>query len=470
MFKNIDFSIVLYNDHTNRLTFFTGLDILMLIFWLVLSVIISLYIKNQNSEKEHYQYFMRNLYYKIFFSLVFAFYYMFFIRGGDTIAFYDTSRVLTNLLFKYPEYYIAEWPTSSLQEGYINHYTPETGFPPGWIAREPEGYFVSKLFSVVNIFTGSSYLATTVFTAFITSLASFKLYDFIVSFGIHDYKKLAVLFLFVPSLSFWCTGVSKDALIVVCLYYMIPTVYNLVSGKAKLKIWNVILIALFSWILLNIRSFMLVTIVVPFVFAFNVQFAKRYFTNKFSQRFIRTVVILIGFAFIGVYFSGETAQKYLKEAEVTQQDFKNNKIYTGAKYDLGEVSYTPSGLLRAMPMSIFTGIYRPYPWEALSPGLILNAVESVILFYLTFVFIFNNRGKRLARIRDSDILTFSLYFVIIFAFMTGFTSVIFGVLVRLRAPLLPFFLLLLTVKPEEEKSLENNKETMTQDKPIITHS
>ncbi|MEY4573025.1 MAG: hypothetical protein RLZ10_2295, partial [Bacteroidota bacterium] len=265
MFKNIDFSIVLYNDHTNRLTFFTGLDILMLIFWLVLSVIVSLYIKNQNSEKEHYQYFMRNLYYKIFFSLVFAFYYMFFIRGGDTIAFYDTSRVLTNLLFKYPEYYIAEWPTSSLQEGYINHYTPETGFPPGWIAREPEGYYVSKLFSVINIFTGSSYLATTVFTAFITSLASFKLYDFIVSFGIHDYKKLAVLFLFVPSLSFWCTGVSKDSLIVVCLYYMIPTVYNLVSGKAKLKIWNVLLIILFSWILLNIRSFMLVTIVVPFV-------------------------------------------------------------------------------------------------------------------------------------------------------------------------------------------------------------
>jgi hypothetical protein len=179
---------------------------------------------------------------------------------------------------------------------------------------------------------------------------------------------------------------------------------------------------------------------------------------------------LIGFAFIGVYFSGETAQKYLKEAEVTQQDFKTNKIYTGAKYDLGEVSYTPTGLLRAMPMSIFTGIYRPFPWEALSPGLLLNGIESILLFYLTFVFLTNNRGKRISRIRESDILTFSLYFVIIFAFMTGFTSVIFGVLVRLRAPLLPFFLLLLTVKPEEEKSLENNEETTLPENPIITHS
>jgi hypothetical protein len=74
--------------------------------------------------------------------------------------------------------------------------------------------------------------------------------------------------------------------------------------------------------------------------------------------------------------------------------------------------------------------------------------------------LFNKRGKRIARIRDSDILTFSLYFVIIFAFMTGFTSVIFGILVRLRAPLLPFFLLLLTVKPEEEKKEDENTQEL----------
>ena len=458
--KNIDFSIVLYNDHLNKLTFFTGLDLILCCLWLTILIILANYIRSRNKEKVHYQFFMINFYLKIVFSFIFAFYYIFFIKGGDTIAFYDTSRVLTNLLFKYPEYYLAEWSTHAKDANYIMHFTPETGFPPSWIAMEEEGYFVSKLFSILNIFTGSSYLADTIFTAFLTSMASFRMYDFIVSFNLHDYKKLAIYFLFIPSLSFWCTGVSKDSLILIFIYYLIPTVYNLLSGKAKLKIWIIFLILLYSWILLNIRSFMLITVIVPFIFAFNVQFAKRYFSNKFSQRFIRTFVIFIGFGFIGFYFSGETAQKYLKEAEVTQQDFKNNKIYTGAKYDLGEVSYTPTGILRAMPMSIFTGIYRPFPWEALSPGLILNGIESVILFYLTFLFLFNNRGKRIGRIRESDILTFSLYFVIIFAFMTGFTSVIFGVLVRLRAPLLPFFMMLLTVEPEENKKEEQTTEEL----------
>jgi hypothetical protein len=46
----------------------------------------------------------------------------------------------------------------------------------------------------------------------------------------------------------------------------------------------------------------------------------------------------------------------------------------------------------------------------------------------------------------------------IMAFMTGFTSVIFGVLVRLRAPLLPFVILLLTTLPEDEKEDEKEEE------------
>lgn len=441
--------LIYYSD---QFEFFGAFDILLIIFWLAITLILSFVFQSNNiANKPHYKYFIKNYLFKLVFSLLFSLYYIFIVHGGDTIAFYGASDVLTRLLFEDFSYYINEWGTYASEDGYISHFTANTGFPPGWITREEEAYFVSKIFSIVNLFTGSSYMANTIIIAFITSSASFKLYDFIVSFSIHDYKKLALYFLFIPSLSFWCTGVSKDALIFISICYLVPTIYNLINGKAKLKVLNIILIVFFSWILLNIRSFMLITIIIPFAFAFNVQFSKRLFENKFIQFITRTLIILVGFGFLGFYFSGETAQKYLKEAEITQQDFKTNKTYTGAKYDLGVVSYTPTGLLRAMPLSIITGIYRPFPWEALSLAFILNGIETLILFYLTFIFIFRGGSKRIGRIRESDILTFSLYFVIIFAFMTGFTSVIFGVLVRLRAPLLPFFMMLLTVMPEEDK-------------------
>jgi hypothetical protein len=40
--------------------------------------------------------------------------------------------------------------------------------------------------------------------------------------------------------------------------------------------------------------------------------------------------------------------------------------------------------------------------------------------------------------------------------MAGYTSVLYGVLVRIRAPLLPFLFLIFTTKPEEINNTEEN--------------
>jgi hypothetical protein len=414
--KKIDFSIVIFNDDVNKLQFFTGMDIIMTIIWFSICLVICFYIKNINKEKEHYSYFMRNFYFKVIFAVIFAFYYIFFIRGGDTIAFWDSSLRLTNLLYFNPNFYLDEWGKFYGSPGYVNHFNGLTGYPPGWIAREAEGYFTSKLFSIFNTLTFGSYLANTIIFAFITALASFKLYDFIVSFGIHDYKKLATYFLFVPSLAFWCTGLSKDTVITICLYFSIPLIYNLIFGKKKLKIFSILFILLSLVILNNVRSFMVIALLGPFFFAFNVRLLNKYFTNKFAKRFVNLIIFAAGFGIMSFYLGGESAQKYLTEAEITQKDFQNNPVYTGKKYDLGTVEFTTTGILKAMPLAVFTGIYRPFPWEALSPGLILNAFESLLLFYLTFIFLFNNRGKRIERIQNTEILMYAVFFVFVMAF------------------------------------------------------
>lgn len=455
--KKIDFSIALFNDHTNKLQFFTGIDIIMMIIWLIVVVLICLYLKSKNSEKEHYKYFMLNFYFKLFFALVFSFYYIFFIHGGDTLAFWDASLRLTNLLYETPKYFFIEWGQYRDQPDYINYFTLKTGYPPGWIQKEAEGYYVSKLFCLINPLTFGSYFANTIILAMLSALASFKLYDFVVSFGIHDYKKLALYFLFVPSLAFWCSGLSKDTVIMLCLYTAIPILFNGLIGKKKFNVFNLLMILIIVIILSNIRSFMILCLFGPFFFALNTRILNKYIENQFLRSSLKILILFMGMALASFYIGTESAQKYLKEAEINQKDFQNNPVYTGAKYNLGTVEYTPLGLLRAMPVAVFTGIYRPLPWEALSPGLILNALESILLFYLTFDFLLNNRGKRIKRIRNSDILTYSLYFVFLLAFMTGFTSIIFGVLVRLRAPLLPFFMMLLTVQPIEDVATSDSE-------------
>jgi hypothetical protein len=152
-----------------------------------------------------------------------------------------------------------------------------------------------------------------------------------------------------------------------------------------------------------------------------------------------------------------------EEAAVIQGDFKNNETYTGVKYDIGVVDGTPTGMIRLFPISVFYGIYKPFIYESLSPTLILNGLESTILVIMTLNFFFvGNVFKKIKRVRSNEFLIFAFVFTLLIGFMAGYTSVLYGVLVRIRAPLLPFLFLIFTTKPEaiikpETELLTENK-------------
>jgi hypothetical protein len=106
----------------------------------------------------------------------------------------------------------------------------------------------------------------------------------------------------------------------------------------------------------------------------------------------------------------------------------------------------------AFPNSVIAGFYRPFIWESLSISLILNGIESILLFYFTFRFLVSkNVLKRINRIRNHEFLVFAFFFALILGYFAGFTSILFGVLVRFKAPLLPFLVIILTSYMREEK-------------------
>ena len=79
--------------------------------------------------------------------------------------------------------------------------------------------------------------------------------------------------------------------------------------------------------------------------------------------------------------------------------------------------------------------------------------------WFTLGFIFKgNVISKVKKIRKQEILVFALVFSLFIAFVAGFTSVLFGVLVRIRAPLMPFVFLVLTTNVFKNKELKNEKE------------
>jgi hypothetical protein len=152
----------------------------------------------------------------------------------------------------------------------------------------------------------------------------------------------------------------------------------------------------------------------------------------------------LAFAF---FLQSSIAETFINEAKVVNLDLTNNLTYGNKKYSLGELEFTPLGMVKAIPASVIAGLYRPYIWESQSLTLILNGLESLVLMFLTIrFFVLNNLKERFQLIQKTEFLIFSLFFIFIIAYIAGYTSILFGLLVRIRAPLIPFLILILMVK------------------------
>ena len=433
-------------------SYLTFLDILPAIFWFIIILVAALIIRGNKSNLPHYKYYIPNLLMKMFFGVAFGVFYIFIYEGGDTVAYYDTAVCLNNLFFKSPELYFQQLFSPGDPYLFTTYFDSTTGYPPGWIYKEPEGFFVAKIMSVFSFFTLNSYFAMTFLVATFTAHASWKMYLLVRAYDFNNQKLLVIGLLFLPSVNFWCSGVSKDTVVFVAAMYLIYNAFKLISEEHKGTVLNFIGVIVMAFIVYHIRSFVLTAILIPLFFGISARLVRVFGGGNMAVVAFRTVIVVVGVLGIGRTFILQSEQDFLasnsalQEAAVIQNDFKENDIYGDKKYDLGEVEFTSIGLLKVMPLAIVTGIFRPFIWEALSPTLILNGVESVVFLYFTYLFFRRNILKKWALIRGHEFLIFCLMFVLIIGFMTGMTSILYGVLVRLRAPLLPFLFVLLTIR------------------------
>ena len=444
-----------------RLTFFTMLDIVVLLIWLIIIFGYAFYIRSKYSGLDYYKYYLPHLLFKVTFGFIFALVYIFYYKGGDTIAYWDMAGCMNKLFSISPEWYFQELFSDPSSPGYINHYNGETGYPPGWVMREHQGFFISKIVSFFTFVTANSYLTISLLFSVISARVSWRFYEMVKEIVPVSSKWFIYGVLFIPSVGFWCTGISKDALVLISIFSIITNVFALLHRKAAYAWWNIILILVHMWILYNVRSVVLMTLFIPLFIAASLRLSNRFQEYIHFKRMVQfgITVISITLFFLVIQSYGEevSVEKYIKEAEIVQKDFTNNTAYTGKKYTLEVTDYSPLGMLQVFPAAVIAGWYRPFPWEALSPTLLLNGVESVILLFLTFRFFLSGRKKRVREIRKNEFLIFCFFFVIIFGFIMGFSSIIFGVLVRLRAPLLPFLMILFMVKPLDEETAETER-------------
>ncbi|PHR49729.1 MAG: hypothetical protein COA32_00940 [Fluviicola sp.] len=422
------------------------LDLIIGFGWFILIVVIGLYFRLRNRDKPHFKYFMPLLFFKLGFAFLFGLAYAVVIEdGGDTLAYWDGAVKLNQLFWDSPTNYLIELSSTPTSETITDRFNLSTGYPPSWIYIESESFFVCKIISVFTFFTLNSYLALTFVISIFAVMTSWKFYELVKDFKFCPNWVLVFATLFIPTVAFWCSGLSKDTLVLGALLMLLYHLFNLITGKKKFNLSRLFLILFSLFLLYNLRSFMIIAVFTPLIIAVGVRLIKSISQNKVLvygvKALLYSLAIIVVLYFMG-FLGGEGIEgsKYLKEVANIQKDFAQNKLYTGYRYDLGITDYSTTGMLLASPIAIITAFFRPFIWEANSVFLIISGLEGLILLFFVFRFFFLNGNflKHLAFIRSQEFLIFSIIFVLLLGFFVGFTSGLFNVLVRFKAPLMVF--------------------------------
>lgn len=440
-----------------ELDYFSILDIVLSVLCLILIFLRVNIVKKRYIDIDYYKYYSVNVYVKLFLSLTYALYYIVIIDGGDTLAYWDGALKMQELFWKSPTMYFQELFSEPDLAMYGSHFDLSTGYPPRWIYKEPPSWFISKIMSLFTFFSFKSYLVATFLMAYISSIVSWKLFEMVYAFSMNTTRNIAIAVFFIPSVSFWCSGVTKDTIVFIIAIIMVLNCFDILSLKKKTKFQNLLWVAFCIFILNYTRSFMIMTILVPLAFTYSARLANKYREKKFAFYTIRLLSFVVGFLFF--YFQGAslTESKELEEAAVIQKDFAINETYEGARYDLGITDFSSTGMLSAFPVAVIAGYYRPFIWEALSLALFLNGLEGTFFLYLTLRFFASNFLRKINEIRKHEFFIFAFFFSLLLAYMAGLTSGLLGVLVRFKAPLIPFLVLMLTIDTRVDNAKEETQ-------------
>ena len=403
-------------------------------------------------EKEVRKRFFQGYSIKILSGLSFIIVYGVFYGGwGDSYRYYMSSNEIINVFLDSPINYLKVIFSSSDS-------LPidiQNSFSEILYLNSDEELLFSKIISLFAIISFNNYLVITMFLSLIAFISSWKVYRLLNQLFINSEKYIFFGLFLVPSLFFWGGCVLKDGFIFSMLCFFISIFLKMYIEK-KVGIISVLSLIPILYLMLNIKAYVIISFVPALLIGTSIMI-----TNKIKIFFIRGFVsifllslMIVSSMFLSLYV-GQKSEKYeLSGLESRIKGFHGWHSYLGGStYDLGEIEFTPIGIIKKIPIALNVTFFRPYIWEIHNVVMLTSALESMFYIFLVFKYVLI-RDKLFfwfKKVRTNPILITMFIYCLIFGFSVGFTSYNFGALVRYKIPCLSFFYLLL-VLPSQIKS------------------
>ena len=275
-----------------------------------------------------------------------------------------------------------------------------------------------------------SFLGCFLVFSFISYLGCLKLFDVIIDLTDRKYN-VSYLFLLLIGTHFWTVSLGKDALM---FYAMCCLCYNIYFDKPRSH--YILPLMLIGFIRLHVLIFVLVGGGVSYVF-----------TNKkikTQTKFVFAGLVLGVLLFLIPFFLKEIAVTNISDIEGKLQSSMNANVEGGAGIDLKDAN---------LIVKWFSYMFRPFVFEARNPMFLVSALENLVWLYIFFIII---RGLFFDKIKTNYILWSYIGIILACTLPLAYTLANFGISMRQKIMIFPFFLILFFIVKKSRKSFYEN--------------
>ena len=275
-----------------------------------------------------------------------------------------------------------------------------------------------------------SFLGCFLVFSFISYLGCLKLFDVIIDLTDRKYNVSYLLLLLIGT-HFWTVSLGKDALM---FYAMCCLCYNIYFDKPRGH--YILPLMLIGFIRLHVLIFVLVGGGVSYVF-----------TNKkikTQTKFVFAGLVLGALLFLVPFFLKEIAVTNISDIEGKLQSSMNANVEGGAGIDLKDSN---------LVVKWFGYMFRPFVFEARNPMFLVSALENLVWLYIFFIII---RGLFFEKIKTNYILWSYIGIILACTLPLAYTLANFGISMRQKIMIFPFFLILFFIVKKHRKSFYEN--------------
>ena len=275
-----------------------------------------------------------------------------------------------------------------------------------------------------------SFLGCFLVFSFVSYLGCSKLFDVIIDLTDRNYNVSYLLLLLIGT-HFWTVSLGKDALM---FYAMCCLCYNIYFDKPRSH--YILPLMLIGFIRLHVLIFVLVGGGVSYVF-----------TNKkikTQTKFVFAGLVLGALLFLIPFFLKEIAVTNISDIEGKLQSSMNANVEGGAGIDLKDAN---------LIVKWFSYMFRPFVFEARNPMFLVSALENLVWLYIFFIII---RGLFFDKIKTNYILWSYIGIILACTLPLAYTLANFGISMRQKIMIFPFFLILFFIVKKSRKSFYEN--------------